>query len=249
MYCTQCGMELPEEANVCSRCGAKVDKPLNLKNIRAYTGQKARQASANIQDKYQEYKEDRNKAAEDKKNANPVSDMFARPDEQQIMIIEGNYIRNLFSGAGLSREVGVITDRRLYYRGNNYSSSGSVKVDCTVDLQDITSTGFCYTSSLRYVVLAVIHFVVGVILTLLGIVIESEPGMMIGCIVLLFGGLWLLIYYLSKTTIYTITYGGGSLGMNVSFFGLNVIRVFDKNLHIAKEEHLKKYYQYGRGSD
>ena len=248
MYCTQCGEALPEEANVCPRCGAKVDKPLNLKMLGAYAGQRARQASSSIQDKYQEYKEDRNKAAEDKKNANPVSDMFARPDEQQIMMIEGNYIRNLFSGAGLSREVGVITDRRLYYRGNNYSSSGSVKVDCTVDLQDITSTGFCYMSSYSYIVIAVLHLIVGGIMILLGEGVASLPGA-IGCIVLLFGGLWLLIYYLSKTTIYTITYGGGSLGMNVSFFGLNVIRVFDKNLHIAKEERLKEYYRYGRGSD
>lgn len=240
MYCTNCGKELPEEANVCPECGAKVDKPLNLKNVKAYTEQKAKQASSNIQDKYQEYKEERNKAAEDKKT-NPVSDIFARPDEQQIMMIEGGYIRNLFSGAGLSREVGVITDRRLYYRGKNYSRSGSFKEDCTVDLQDITSTGFRYISSLSYIVIAVLHLIVG------GIGMVVVPPL--GCAVMLFSVLWLLGYFLSKRTLFIITYGGGSLGMNVSFFGLNAIRVFDKNLHIAKEERLKEYYQYGRGSN
>lgn len=76
MYCTQCGMELPEEANVCSRCGAKVDKPLNIKNIRAYAGQKVKKASANIQGKYHEFKEEREKEAENKRR----KELF---DEQQ----------------------------------------------------------------------------------------------------------------------------------------------------------------------
>ena len=82
MFCTKCGKELPEEAFTCPACGEKVERKLNISNVKAYAGQKAQQASASIQNKYQEFKEERKKAAEEKQRE---ASLAAYDNQPQMM--------------------------------------------------------------------------------------------------------------------------------------------------------------------
>ena len=228
MFCGKCGQELPEGTKVCPNCGEALEKNSGFEGMKDFAGQKVQQASANFQGVYHETKDERKKSV----NMNTINVTFASPDEQLQTVIKGGYVRNIFSGGGLSQEIGAITNRRLYYRGKNYKSAGSGKEDCTVDLQDITSTGFSYYSSVWYILIAVVFLLAGLILAA-GM---EESGIMV--VLWLFALLSFIRYFFSKRTIYVITYAGGSLGMNVSFFGLEAIREFDRQLHIAKDERL-----------
>ncbi|MCM1187704.1 MAG: zinc ribbon domain-containing protein [bacterium] len=219
MVCTKCGRELPEGAKICSHCGIDPRKKVKVEQKKAAEDTAADRSGAMF---------------------DWVREMFASEEEQLQIEIRGGSIRNLFSGGGFAKEIGVVTDKRVYYRGKSYSCKASRKVDCTIDLQDITYTGFTYVSSPFCIVLSVIFQAAGIFLTL----IYAQPAFVL---VFLMGILFFLGYFRSKRTLYVISHGGGNIRMNVSFFGLESIREFDKKLHMAKDECLAEFKPLGGG--
>lgn len=134
MFCTKCGKELPEGALACPDCGEKVKWELNFNNVKAYAGEKAQQASASIQNRYQE-KKDSQKVQQASKTVQEqgqqakkggkgsgrrirnVDELFVSLDEKQIAIIGGGYLSNLLNSGTFGNGFGILTNRRLYFRG------------------------------------------------------------------------------------------------------------------------------------
>lgn len=261
MFCVKCGKELPEGANVCPNCGEKIEKEVSFEDVKAYAGQKAQQASASIRGKYQEFKDERKKTSVDRE-INDVSDIFVSADEGQKAVIGGGYLKNLLSGNGLSKGFGVLTNRRLYYRGKSYYKVGGrfmkTKEDCTVDLRNITSSGFTYTRRLWLLVLAIFSFVFAFCYRILMIIrmgdyrymsrVQIKDAVLIYILLLAVALVSLTAYILFEKTIYSVTFAGGCLGINVSFFGIEKLRDFDKALHQAKDERLAEDRQLDRGN-
>ena len=157
MFCAKCGTQLPEGANVCPSCGERVEKEINFSDVTNYAEQKAQQVSDNIQNQVQnirqtQVEERAGRAVRD------IREMFVSADEQQKAVIGGGYLDNMLRTGVLGRGFGVLTNRRLYYRGKCFYKVGGRYVktdeDCTVDLQDITSSGFTYTRYLWLLVVA-----------------------------------------------------------------------------------------------
>lgn len=233
MFCVQCGKELPEDAMVCPDCGAKVEKEINFSNVTDYAGKKAQQVSENIQSQVQNFRQAQAESAESRK-IKDVSELFVNAEEQQRAVIGGGYLRNMLNAGVLGKGFGVLTDRRLYYRGKCFYKMGGrymkTDEDCVIDLQKISSTGFTYTRYLWLLLLSIISLAVGVFVSMdWG---NLAPFSYAFCFFIVF----VIPYILLKKSVYTVTYAGGSLSIKASAYGVSQVRDFDKELHLAKDE-------------
>ncbi len=75
---------------------------------------------------------------------------FMSPNEKLIAVLGNSYIEKFFQNGSLNNGFAVVSDKRAYFQGNNYSISynakGKMKIvknhqSRTVDLKDITGTG------------------------------------------------------------------------------------------------------------
>lgn len=248
MFCAKCGNRLPEGANVCPACGERVEKEINFSDVSNYAGQKAHQVSDNIQN---QVKNIRRIQAEEKTDrmVRDISEIFVSADERQKAVIGGGYLDNMLKTGVLSKGFGVLTNRRLYYRGKCFYKIGGrymkTDEDCTIDLQDITSSGFTYTGRLWILCLAVLNFLGVLFWIIAGMTVLQYPYISDGEQVMINGLRQFLIcvlltaaYLYFKISIYEVTYAGGSLSIRASSFGIRDVRAFDKALHQAKDEHL-----------
>lgn len=240
MFCAKCGSQLPEGANVCPQCGEKVEKEINFSDVTNYAGQKAQQVSDNIQSQVQNIRQTQ---AEEKASrvVRDIKDMFVSADEEQKAVVGGGYLSNMLKTGILGKGFGVLTNRRLYYRGKCFYKVGGrymkTDEDCTVDLQDISSSGFTYTRYLWLLILAVLALAFGIF----DMFIESysyHPAYGLGLVICLVGIALLAAYIYFRITMYTVTFAGGSLSIKASSFGVKEVRAFDKALRQAKDEHL-----------
>lgn len=111
--------------------------------------------------------------------------------------------------------------------------------DWVVDLQDITSSGFTYTSRIWLLVLTIIF---GLLAIWGWLASEAlQVGMAIGLICAICFGL----YCVTKITMYTVTFGGGSLSVNTSWYSAEEVKEFDKALRLEKDSFLAAHLYKG----
>ena len=234
MFCTNCGTQFPEGAEACPNCGKRVEKEINFSDVTNYARQKAHQASEGIRGGVQGIRQER---AAERAVIRDVSEMFVSNDEQARRVIGGGFLDNWIQSGGLNKGFGVLTNRRLYYRGKCFHKLGGgyvrTKEDCIVDLQDITSSGFLYTQHIWMLLLAIVGFI-ALFYTLFSDAKEAAPYIFIVSVLLL------AAYFIFRSTMYTVTFAGGSLSIKASSYGIKDLKAFDKELHQAKDEHLKR---------
>lgn len=79
---------------------------------------------------------------------NKLAQYFVSREEKYISSLGNGYIMSFFANGNLRRGFAVISDKRVYFRGSCFSGRGKslVKTDeeRTVDIKDITGSGFIY---------------------------------------------------------------------------------------------------------
>lgn len=79
---------------------------------------------------------------------NKLTQYFVNRDEKYISSLGNGYIMNYLASGSLSRGFAVISNKRVYFRGSCFSGQGKslVKTDeeRTVDIKDVTGSGFIY---------------------------------------------------------------------------------------------------------
>ncbi len=79
---------------------------------------------------------------------NKFSQYFVSRDETYISSLGNGYLANFLSSGNLSKGFAVITNKRVYFRGSCFSGQGKSLVksneERTVDIKDITGSGFIY---------------------------------------------------------------------------------------------------------
>ncbi|MBP3622259.1 MAG: FHA domain-containing protein [Lachnospiraceae bacterium] len=161
-----------------------------------------------------------------------VNSVFVDPSEVQKATLGNDYIDSVIRGGGLSRGSGIVTDKRFYYRGRCYSKK-AMKTDqeWTVDLKDITCTGFVYRSQLILLIIAIGAFIAAIV----GLFDNEEEMAVIGVVI---GLIMLILYWLTKETIYYVTFAGGEIGVDASKYGgTKVVKEFDKTLRREKDKY------------
>lgn len=253
MFCQQCGNQLPEGAQVCPSCGAKTEKTINFEDVKGFANQKGQELTKSVRNASQDFKQQ----LADEKEARKIqeaSDIFVDPDEKQIAVLGSGYLNNLIHNGLLAKGFGILTDSRFYYRGTGFVRMGKMmyKTDeeKTVDLQDITASGFLYS---RNTILAVFSFVLTAIAILLDAVTyvnvysswyvtDSDVvlfylALIGGGIVVLAAWIWFILY---KRALYQIFFAGGTISIKASVYGSKELHDFDRQLRQAKDEKLKK---------
>ena len=175
----------------------------------------------------------------------PADAWLVDPHEKIKFSLKNGYLVNVISNEGFISEDAVITDKRLYY---NITSMGLVKyrTEMKIDLEDITATTITDSNPVILLVLGALLGIAGVI----GSISDAPIGLWIGFLV---GALVLVAYwYMLRKTYFKIEYAGGSanglqpsgsLYFSVKKYGMDAVRNFQRELHLAKSDLNKKRYK------
>lgn len=245
-YCMHCGSEMSDEAEFCGNCGKGFSSDgkdnIEFSDTATYAGQQAEKAVGGVQSKAQGFQESQSNEREERK-IKDMKEMFVNPDEEQKAVIGSGYLANMIHTGNIGKGFGVLTNRRLYFKGKCFYRLGRhfMKKDeeRTVDLQDITSSGFVHEGMLLWKVIAVLCSVISV---LLFVYLVENKDIDDSIHILLIAGIMDIafwrIYFFCKRVIYEISFAGGSIALNVYSYGMKEIKAFDKQLRLAKDEYL-----------
>lgn len=204
--------------------------------------QKAKEAAATGAEKVQKAMEDADKKAEASKAAGvsaggwdaavetptsvPVggtpkkgSSILVDQSEQIVATIGNNYLQNFFMGGKVERGVGLLTQKRFYFKGKNYTGSGKDMKSSTqegvVSIDDISFSQFIYTRPTGLLIAAI----------LLTLTVALIPVAL----------LLYIKYFTSRQTLFVISFPGGGFGFDVKYYPIADIRDFQRQLHLLKD--------------
>lgn len=166
--------------------------------------------------------------------------IFVEPDEKHIGSLGSGYLNSFLTGRGLKRCIVLLSDKRIYLSGNMIDINGGKlkrrNTQKTVDLEDITGTGFFYSSNKVWkLIVAVLSFIIGLIVAVIaGSEGESEAAIGILCGVIVFAAILILSYFYNRETLFAIEYAGGCIKFNISISALAESKDFEKQIRRAK---------------
>lgn len=180
---------------------------------------------------------------------NNMSNLFVDANEKEISTLGSNYLRNFLSTGSLENGFCTVTDKRVYFRGKCYTKSGnnykSTKEEKTVDLKDVTGTGFTFIKHFWLMILAILCTIWAVVLTFslvasLPELNESEGLSSILCVIfvailptIVLWGLYLFL----KVKVFEISFAGGKIAFKASSYNENEVNNFQRALRQAKDNY------------
>lgn len=191
MFCGNCGKQIDDSCNVCPYCGTRIKQDTRVeKDV--------------VKEKDVTYKV-----------------IFVEPDENYLGSLGNGYLNSFLTSKKIKRCIALLSDKRVYLRGNMVDiNSGKIErfnMQKTIDLEDITGTGFVYSSPQVWkLVLA--------ILTIWAII----PAILL-----------LVSYLKGRNTLFFIEYAGGCIKFDASIYGLAESQDFERQIRRAKN-HVKE---------
>ena len=145
MFCTNCGKEIPENAEFCGYCGFRMNSKEESSNFKEsnYSGNSY---------SYEERKENIASMATNV-SAKDIEGVLVEPTENVIATFGNSYFKSLVVSGNFKKYAYILTDKRLYYKGVVYYNVADAKMvtkvgeEFIVDLQNISCSGFVYTVS------------------------------------------------------------------------------------------------------
>ena len=178
-----------------------------------------------------------------------MSNLFVDANEKEISTLGSNYLRNFLSTGSLENGFCTVTGKRVYFRGKCYTKSGnnykSTKEEKTVDLKDVTGTGFTFIKRFWLMILAILCTIWAVVLTFslvasLPELNESEGWssilLVIFVAILPTIVLWGLYWFL-KVKVFEISFAGGKIAFKASSYNENEVNNFQRALRQAKDNY------------
>ena len=163
--------------------------------------------------------------------------LFIDPNEELRASIGSGYVQNFLSGGHVSRSVGALTQKRFYYKGKNYNAKSkllwSTEEEGVVSVDDISYTGFSYTSAMGLLIIGIALAIVGVFCLVAS---DNDGARIAGAVIMILGALALVRYYLSRDTLFIITFPGGSFGFDTKWYSIADIQDFQRQLHLIKDQ-------------
>lgn len=176
-----------------------------------------------------------------------LNDLFIESEEQYRTSIGNGYILNFLSNQNIFKGFAVVSNCRVYFKGTFYTIQQNKFMKLfeskTVDLKDITGTGF-RRRELKYLLyISYVSFAVHIVALMLALTesIENEIvtlALFLGSIILAIA--LLVIYNLKRLDLFEISYAGGVIAFKTIDYSLKEIEEFQKQLRIAKNEFEKQ---------
>lgn len=147
--------------------------------------------------------------------------IFVEPDENYLGSLGNGYLNSFLTSKKIKRCIALLSDKRVYLRGNMVDiNSGKIErfnMQKTIDLEDITGTGFVYSSPQVWkLVLAILTIPVII------------PAILL-----------LVSYLKGRNTLFFIEYAGGCIKFDASIYGLAESQDFERQIRRAKN-HVKE---------
>lgn len=164
--------------------------------------------------------------------------------ERIVATIGSGYLQNFLSGGSVGSGIGVLTQKRFYYKGRNFSGTGKGAAATTeegvVSIEDVTFTRFSFTSAVGFLITAILLAVAG----FLTLQITGDYGwdeFEIGAILAQWAAalFFFVKYFINRHSLFLIAFPGGSFGFNVRYYPASDIRDFQRQLHLLKD-HIKE---------
>ncbi|MCM1542542.1 MAG: zinc ribbon domain-containing protein [Blautia sp.] len=167
-------------------------------------------------------------------NDNKYAKIFVEPDENYIGSLGDGYINSYLTGKSIKRCIAFLSDKRVYLRGNMIDTNNGkfqrFNMQKTIDLEDITGTGFLYYNPLWKLILAIVLF-----LFALFIGIPSARYIPPLPVLPIIPAILLIVSYLKgRITLFSIEYAGGCIKFDASIYGLAESQDFEKQIRRAK---------------
>ena len=155
--------------------------------------------------------------------------------EQIVSTIGSSYLQSYLSGGGVRKGIGVLTQKRFYYKGKNFTGKGNQMISVTeegvVSIEDITFTTFSYVRHIGLLIFSVLFLLV----SLVGF---SMPytGYRITYPCWIAAAVSVIIFFIKRQTIFQVSFPGGSFGFDVRYYPIADIRDFQRQLHLLKDQ-------------
>ena len=148
------------------------------------------------------------------------------------MKIGSGYVENFLSGVGLRNNTAILTNKRVYYRGQSYASFGIGVKRCkavqSVDLKEITGTGIYSVFNLALLIIGIIVAVPSFFLMFKMFEYFIMP--------FIIGLLFIVIPFFTARTMLRIDYAGGYIALNMRKFSRAECTAFQKAVMAAKDK-------------
>lgn len=183
--------------------------------------------------------------------------LFMNPKEKLVTTLGNTYIQNFLNNGSLEKGFSVVSDKRVYFQGTTYEmvtkNNGRKKAiktrkSRTVDLKDVTGTGYDSHSSFLAKIVSVVLFVVGIIIWLPTVFAWTDSNVHGGLFEALACFLFLLapgliataVYLHSKINLIAIQFAGGEIAFDIRWFSEEEIADFQKQLRLAKDKAIEE---------
>ena len=231
-FCKGCGASLAEvpviQEDFSSIAGSFLNK---AKDVASSGVKKAQQAAADSTAKVKEYHQ---AVAAQKEEAKAMKQAggFIDSSETAIATLGTNFAQNLLAGGKIKQGSAVLTEKRLYYKGDLFSGTGknlmSIKGEYIVSVEDISLTSFVYRESTGYKLFGFLLLFIGIVLSF-----QVPP---LGVIIALAGILFLIKTFLGKSTIFEISFPGGRFRFDVKLYPITDMQNFQHQIHLVKDD-------------
>lgn len=215
MFCENCGKEIENTSKFCTNCGAVVEKETLSQNdcVDTYMLENGMMTD------------------------NRFAGIFVEPDENYIGSLGDGYLNSFFTAYEINTCIAFLSDQRVYLRGNMIDINGGkfsrTNIQKTIDLEDITGTGFIYISSKLWKLILAILLGLLTFLLLLG---GSGNILLIAPVSLIPTILLIVSYIKARKTLFFIEYAGGCIKFDASIYGLAESQDFEKQIRRAKNK-------------
>jgi hypothetical protein len=234
MFCGMCGSEVKGNAKFCPKCGTALNAeekapeqaPENMPTEKVPdNGMYAVDTEATetvtapngTVEAEQIYKM-QTYTPSPKFTGNKYEKVFVEPDENYIASLGDGYLNSFLTSRKIKRCVALLSDKRVYLRGNmldiNSAKIARINMQKTLDLEDITGTGFIYESPQIWKLIVAV----------------------LTCFTIIVPILLVYSYIKSRHTFFFIEYAGGCIKFDASIYGLAEAQDFEKQIRRAKNK-------------
>lgn len=245
--CPKCSIKNDNAAGFCKSCGESLaEVPVTQEDFYAITGgflNKAKEVASTGAKKAQQVaadgaakaREHRQEAATQKAETKAMkqSGQFVDPSETAKATLGTNFAQNVLTSGKVKQGSAVLTEKRLYYKGNLFSGSGknlmSVKGEYIVPIEDISMTSFVHGESTGSKLLGLLLILVGA-----GLFFVFGPA---GTVVALAGVVFLIKGFLGKSTVLEVSFPGGRFRFDVKWYPIADMQDFQRQIHLVKDHY------------
>ena len=164
----------------------------------------------------------------------PNSNLLVDPSEQITATIGSNYLQNFLSGGPVEKSVGVLTQKRFYYKGRNFSGTGKDTKSATeegiVSIEDITFTKFTHFRHTGFLVFAILLTIAAIPLFAMASYFAVMAMVSLAAAIPFY-----ILYFVKRQTLFLVSFPGGGFAFDIRWYPISDIRDFQRQLHLMKD--------------